>query len=103
MRCSAGGGSSRRISPIPPPGQNVGELINRADVLIEGFRPGTLERLGLGPDACCAADPGLIYARMTGWGQDGPASHVAGHDINYLSVTGALNAMGRPRRRLRCH
>jgi len=79
----------------PTARKNVGDLINRSDVLIEGFRPGTLERLGLGPDACCAADPGLIYARMTGLGQDGPASHVAGHDINYLSVTGALNAMGR--------
>ena len=64
-------------------------------MLIEGFRPGTLERLGFGPDECCAANPGLIYARMTGWGQDGPAAHAAGHDINYLSVTGALHAIGR--------
>jgi len=75
--------------------RQVGELINRADVLIEGFRPGTTERLGFGPDVCCAANPRLVYARMTGWGQDGPASRTAGHDINYLSVTGALNAIGR--------
>lgn len=66
-------------------------LISRSDVLIEGFRPGVMERLGLGPDIC----PGtLIYARMTGWGQDGPWAKMAGHDINYLALTGALNAMG---------
>lgn len=66
-------------------------LIAASDVLIEGFRPGVMERLGLGPDTCPEA---LIYARMTGWGQDGPWAQTAGHDINYLSLTGALHAMG---------
>ena len=66
-------------------------LIASADVLIEGFRPGVMERLGLGPDAC---PDSLIYARMTGWGQDGPWAQTAGHDINYLAITGALHAMG---------
>jgi len=75
--------------------RQVVELIDRADVLIEGYRPGTTERLGFGPDVCCAANPGLVYARMTGWGQGGPTAHTAGHDINYLSVTGALHAIGR--------
>ena len=73
----------------------VRRVIDRADVLIEGFRPGTAERLGLGPDEVCASNPGLIYGRMTGWGQDGPAAQTAGHDLNYLSMTGALHAMGR--------
>lgn len=66
-------------------------LIASADVLIEGFRPGVMERLGLGPDVC---PDSLIYARMTGWGQDGPWAQTAGHDINYLAITGALHAMG---------
>lgn len=69
-------------------------LAAAADVLIEGFRPGTAERLGLGPDDCAEVNPGLIYARMTGWGQDGPLSTRAGHDINYISLTGALHAIG---------
>jgi len=69
-------------------------LIDRADVLIEGFRPGVTERLGLGPDDCLARNPRLVYARMTGWGQDGPMSARAGHDINYISVTGVLHAIG---------
>ena len=73
----------------------VRRVIDRADVLIEGFRPGTAERLGLGPDEVCASNPGLIYGRMTGWGQHGPAARTAGHDLNYLSMTGALHAMGR--------
>ena len=68
----------------------------RADVVMEGFRPGVMERLGLGPDELCAANPRLIYARLTGWGQDGPLAKTAGHDINYLAVTGALAALGRP-------
>ncbi len=63
-------------------------------MLIEGFRPGTTERLGLGPDDCAEVNPALIYARMTGWGQDGPLSPRAGHDINYISLTGALHAIG---------
>lgn len=67
----------------------------RADVLIEGFRPGVMERLGLGPEKLLAANARLIYARMTGWGQDGPLAHAAGHDINYIAITGALSAVGR--------
>ena len=69
-------------------------LIDRADILIEGFRPGVMERMGLGPDACLSRNPGLIYGRMTGWGQDGPLAQTAGHDINYLGLTGFLNAIG---------
>jgi alpha-methylacyl-CoA racemase len=70
-------------------------LISRADVLLEGFRPGVTERLGLGPAECLRRRPRLIYARMTGWGQDGPWARRAGHDINYLSLTGTLHALGR--------
>lgn len=66
-----------------------------ADVLIEGFRPGVMERLGLGPDQLTALNPRLIYARMTGWGQTGPLSQAAGHDINYIAITGALSAVGK--------
>lgn len=69
-------------------------LVAKADVLIDAFRPGTCERLGVGPDDCAAVNPRLIYARITGWGQDGPLAHTAGHDINYLSQTGALSAIG---------
>ena len=71
------------------------ELIDQADALIEGFRPGVMERLGLGPDPCLTRNPRLVYGRVTGWGQDGPLSQVAGHDLNYISITGALHAMGR--------
>lgn len=67
----------------------------KADVLIEGLRPGVMERLGLGPDELLKANPRLVYARMTGWGQDGPLAHAAGHDINYIAVTGALDAIGK--------
>lgn len=70
------------------------DLIEYADVLMEGFRPGVTERLGLGPDECLARNPRLIYARMTGWGQDGPLARTAGHDLNYISVTGILAAIG---------
>jgi alpha-methylacyl-CoA racemase len=70
------------------------ELIDRADVLVEGYRPGVTERLGFGPDVCLARNPRLIYARMTGWGQDGPLAQRAGHDINFLSVSGALYPIG---------
>lgn len=70
------------------------DLTTGADVAIEGFRPGAMERLGLGPDALIAVNPRLIYARMTGWGQSGPMAHRAGHDINYLSLTGGLFLMG---------
>jgi alpha-methylacyl-CoA racemase len=69
-------------------------LVAKADVLIDPFRPGTCERLGIGPDDCAAVNPRLIFARITGWGQDGPLALIAGHDINYLSATGALGSMG---------
>lgn len=72
------------------------QLAASADVLIEGFRPGVMERLGLGPDDCLAANPRLVYGRMTGWGQTGPLANAAGHDINYLSLSGALHAIGEP-------
>ena len=65
------------------------------DVVLEGFRPGVMERLGLGPEELCGANPRLIYARMTGWGQDGPLARAAGHDINYIAITGALDAIGK--------
>lgn len=71
------------------------ELVESADALIEGFRPGVMERLGLGPDVCLARRPQLVYGRVTGWGQSGPLAHSAGHDINYIALTGALNAIGR--------
>ncbi len=70
------------------------EAADTADVLIEGFRPGVMERLGLGPDVLCERNPRLVYGRMTGWGQSGPLAQAAGHDINYIAVTGALAAMG---------
>jgi alpha-methylacyl-CoA racemase len=70
-------------------------LVERADVLLEGYRPGVTERLGIGPADCHARNPRLVYGRMTGWGQDGPLAARAGHDINYISLTGALHAIGR--------
>jgi alpha-methylacyl-CoA racemase len=70
------------------------DLLERADALIEGFRPGVMERLGLGPEIVQARNPKLVYGRMTGWGQEGPLAQAAGHDINYISVTGALAAIG---------
>jgi alpha-methylacyl-CoA racemase len=79
-----------------PDGQEcVLRLVERADALIEGFRPGVTERLGVGPDACLARNPRLVYGRMTGWGQTGPLAHSAGHDINYISIAGALAHFGR--------
>jgi alpha-methylacyl-CoA racemase len=74
--------------------ETVLKLIDKADALIEGFRPGVMERLGLGPDVCAARNPKLVFGRMTGWGQHGPMAHAAGHDINYISLTGALGAIG---------
>jgi alpha-methylacyl-CoA racemase len=76
----------------------VRRLIDETDVLIEGFRPGVTERLGLGPDECCSRNPGLVYTRITGWGQTGPRAQQAGHDINYIGLTGLLHAMGDPDR-----
>jgi alpha-methylacyl-CoA racemase len=70
------------------------KLVEKADVLFEGFRPGVMERLGLGPDVALKRNPKLVYGRMTGWGQTGPLSHAAGHDMNYIAITGALHAIG---------
>jgi alpha-methylacyl-CoA racemase len=70
------------------------KLVESADALFEGFRPGVTERLGLGPDECMARNEKLVYGRMTGWGQDGPLAQAAGHDINYIGLSGALHAIG---------
>ncbi|MBW2712656.1 MAG: CoA transferase, partial [Deltaproteobacteria bacterium] len=75
--------------------ETVLQLAASADALIEGYRPGVMEKLGLGPDLCLKRNPKLVYGRMTGWGQEGPLSQVAGHDINYIAITGALDAIGR--------
>ena len=74
--------------------ETVLRLVESADALIEGFRPGVMERLGLGPEVCLRRNPRLVYGRMTGWGQSGTLAHAAGHDINYLSLSGALHAIG---------
>jgi len=75
--------------------QTVLRLVEQADAVLEGFRPGVMERLGLGPDECLARNPRLVYGRMTGWGQDGPLSQAAGHDINYIAIAGVLNNFAR--------
>lgn len=75
--------------------ETVLRLAERADALIEGFRPGVMERLGLGPDVCLARNPRLVFGRMTGWGQEGPIAHAAGHDINYIALSGTLFHIGR--------
>ncbi|HIF95981.1 MAG TPA: CoA transferase [Myxococcales bacterium] len=75
--------------------ETVLSMVEQADVIIEGFRPGVMERLGLGPDICLARNPALVFGRMTGWGQEGPLANAAGHDINYIALTGALHAIGR--------
>ena len=75
--------------------ETVLRLVDGADALIEGFRPGVTERLGLGPEDCAARNPRLVYGRVTGWGQEGPLAGAAGHDLNYIALTGALNAIGR--------
>jgi alpha-methylacyl-CoA racemase len=80
----------------PDGADRVLDLAARADILIEGYRPGVAERLGIGPDACRARNPRLVYGRMTGWGQDGPLARRAGHDIGYLALTGALGMIGTP-------
>ena len=79
----------------PEANQLALRLIERADALIEGFRPGVMERLGLGPDVCLKRNPKLAYGRVTGWGQEGPLALAAGHDLNYIALTGALHAIGR--------
>ncbi len=76
----------------------LSRLIGRADGLIESYRPGVMERLGFGPDDCLALNPALVYGRVTGWGQDGPLALAAGHDLNYLALTGALHTLGDPDR-----
>jgi crotonobetainyl-CoA:carnitine CoA-transferase CaiB-like acyl-CoA transferase len=87
---------SIRVDLKDPAGCNlVMELIIQADGLIEGFRPGVTERLGLGPDACLKRNAKLVYGRVTGWGQDGPLAQTVGHDINYIAITGLLDAIGR--------
>ena len=73
-------------------------LVERADVLIDPYRPGVTERLGLGPDVALERNPRLLYARMTGWGQDGPLASAAGHDLNYIALAGALHLIGEPDR-----
>jgi alpha-methylacyl-CoA racemase len=75
--------------------QLVLDLIAKSDVLVEGFRPGVMERLGLGPDTCLDRNPRLVYGRVTGWGQTGPLAQAAGHDLNYVALSGMLHAMGR--------
>jgi len=75
---------------------HVLDLVERADILVEGYRPGVAERLGVGPATCRARNPGLVYGRMTGWGQEGPLARRAGHDITYIALTGALGLTGRP-------
>jgi alpha-methylacyl-CoA racemase len=97
-RSSVGMGRNRRSIALdlkhPDAVATAKTLIDQADVVIEGFRPGVMERLGLGPDVLCATNPRLIYARITGWGQDGPMNRAAGHDINYASLAGALWPVG---------
>ncbi len=83
----------------PAAAEVVLRLVEAADVLVEGLRPGVAERLGVGPDACLERNPRLVYARMTGWGQDGPLAPRVGHDINYAAITGALGAIGEPGRK----
>lgn len=93
---SSRGKKSVAINLKDPAGvETLLRMIENADVVIDPFRPGVCEKLGIGPDVCLARNPRLIFARMTGWGQDGPLAQAAGHDINYISITGALFAMGR--------
>lgn len=94
--CSRRGKKSIAINLKEPEGvETVLKLVEKADVLFEGFRPGVMERLGLGPDVLLERNPKLVIGRMTGWGQTGPLAHAAGHDINYIALTGALRAIGR--------
>jgi alpha-methylacyl-CoA racemase len=80
----------------PDGASRVLDLVERADILVEGYRPGVAERLGVGPESCHARNPGLVYGRMTGWGQDGPLAPRAGHDIAYIALTGTLGMIGKP-------
>ncbi len=81
---------------VPESVEAVLRMVEQADALFEGFRPGVMERLGIGPKICLARNPKLVYGRMTGWGQKGPLAHAAGHDINYISLNGILHAIGTP-------
>ncbi len=93
---SARGKKSVVINLKDPRGiETLLQMIENADVLIDPYRPGVCEKLGIGPEVCLQRNPKLVFARMTGWGQEGPLAHAAGHDINYISITGALYAMGR--------
>ncbi|MDP4789363.1 MAG: CoA transferase [Haliea sp.] len=93
---SARGKKSVVINLKHPEGvETLLRMVENADVLIDPYRPGVCEKLGIGPDVCLARNPRLVFARMTGWGQEGPLAHAAGHDINYISLTGALFATGR--------
>ena len=83
----------------PAAAEVVLRLVEQADVLVEGLRPGVAERLGVGPEACAERNPRLVYARMTGWGQDGPLAPRVGHDINYAAIAGAIGAIGEPGRK----
>jgi alpha-methylacyl-CoA racemase len=82
----------------PAGAERLLRILGHADVLLEGYRPGVMERLGLGPEVCHRVRPSLLYGRMTGWGQSGPLAATAGHDLNYMAITGALHAMGEPDR-----
>ena len=94
--CSRRGKRSIALNLKSPEGvEALLKLVEKADVLFEGFRPGVTEKLGIGPDECMARNPALVYGRMTGWGQHGPLAKTAGHDINYISLTGALHGIGR--------
>mgnify|MGYP000540960143 CR=1 FL=1 len=93
---SARGKKSVVINLKDPEGiETLLRMLENADVLIDPYRPGVCEKLGIGPEVCLERNPKLVFARMTGWGQDGPLAHAAGHDINYISLTGALYATGR--------
>jgi alpha-methylacyl-CoA racemase len=94
------GRDARQVDLKSPEGaEEVSGLIAGAEILIEGFRPGVMERLGLGPEECLARNPALVYGRMTGWGQSGRYAHTAGHDITYLAISGALHTVGEPGRK----
>jgi alpha-methylacyl-CoA racemase len=94
------GRDARQVDLKAPAGvEEVLGLVAEAEVLIEGFRPGVMERLGLGPEECLARNPALVYGRMTGWGQSGRYAHTAGHDITYLAISGALHMVGEPDRK----
>jgi len=96
LECDRRGKRSIKLNLKTPEGISVLlKLVESADVLIEGFRPGVMEKLGIGPDECLERNPALVFGRMTGWGQDGPLAKAAGHDINYIALTGVLSAIGR--------